>query len=207
MTSASATPLSAMPHGILPPHPGLALKETPRGLALYTRTGHRAGDTLLEHYGPRASFEAGERIAPDHVMEIGDNEVFLPSGALDDYVNHSCDPNCRLDFRAGDKVFLVALRDIAPGEELSFDYATTTTRAGIEAFPGWRFACLCGVPQCRGEVGCAEDLPPEKLRFYAEAGALAPHVKKRLELTPERAADQRGGSEGPAAKAGIAPRK
>jgi hypothetical protein len=76
----------------------------------------------------------------------------------------------------------VALRDIAPGEELSFDYATTTSRAGIEAFPGWRFDCLCGAANCRGEVGSAEDLPPERLAYYQIAGALAPHVLRRLQL-------------------------
>jgi hypothetical protein len=179
-------PLERVPEDMFPPHPGLALKDTPRGKALYTRTGHRRGDTLIEHYGPHASFAIGADIAPDHVMEIGDNEVFLPSGALDDYVNHSCDPNCRLDFRAGRRIYLVALREIAPGEELSFDYATTTTRAGIAAFPGWRFQCLCGTANCRGEVGSAEDLPAERLQHYARAGALAPHVLARLnvELPP-----------------------
>ena len=112
----------------------------------------------------------------------GDHEA-AGTGALDDFVNHSCDPNCRLAFDAGGRVFLTALRDIAPGEELSFDYATTTTRAGITAFPGWRFECLCGAANCRGEVGSAEDLPPERLSYYHRAGALAPHVLRRLEST------------------------
>ncbi|HWQ37164.1 MAG TPA: SET domain-containing protein-lysine N-methyltransferase [Burkholderiales bacterium] len=179
---------SRVPEGVLPPHPGLALKDTPRGQALYTRTGHRRGETLLEHFGPHATFEVGARVAPDHVMEVGENEVFLPSGALDDFVNHSCDPNCRLDFRGGGRVFLVALRDIPPGEELTFDYATTTTRAGIEAFPGWRFHCLCGATNCRGEVGSVEDLPPERLAYYQAIGALAPHVLRRLKLAFPRTA-------------------
>ena len=184
----STEPLPREPQGVLPPHPGLALKDTPRGKALYTRTGHHKGETLLEHFGPRATFEAGARLAPDHVMEVGDNLVFLPSGALDDFVNHSCDPNCRLDYPGGGKVFLMALRDIAPGEELSFDYATTTTRAGIEAFPGWRFNCLCGAANCRGEVGSAEDLPPERVAYYQSAGALAPHVLRPLNLALPRSA-------------------
>ncbi len=184
----SSEPLSREPEGILPPHPGLALKDTSRGRTLYTRTGHRRGDTLLEHFGPHANFETGAGLAPDHVMEVGEDEVFLPSGALDDFVNHSCDPNCRLDFRGAGRVFLIALRDIAPGEELSFDYATTTTRAGIQAFPGWRFNCLCGADNCRGEVGSAEDLPHERLLHYAQLGALAPHVLRRLNLTLPRSA-------------------
>ncbi len=176
-----------LPEGVLPPHPGLALKHTERGRSLYTRIGHRAGDILLEHFGPRASFAVGAALAPDHVMEVGDNEVFLSSGSLDDFVNHSCDPNCRLEFRGG-QVFLAALRDIAPGEELTFDYATTTTRAGVEAFPGWRFSCLCGASNCRGEVSSAEELPPERVAFYQSVGALAPHVERRLNLALPRSA-------------------
>ena len=175
-----ATARAVVPEAVMPPHPGLALRDTKRGKALYSRTGHAAGETLLEHYGPRESFAVGAQVAPDHVMEVGEDEVFLPSGGLDDYVNHSCQPNCRLDYQSQGRVFLVALRDIAAGEELSFDYATTTTRDGIAAFPGWRFTCLCGADGCRGEVGCAEDLPADRLRYYLQIGALAPHVVARV---------------------------
>lgn len=169
-----------VPDTVAQPHPGLALRDTPRGKSLYSRTGHAAGEALLEHFGPRASFAIGAEVAPDHVMEVGENEVFLPSGALDDFVNHSCQPNCRLDYQSGGRVFLVALRDIVPGEELSFDYATTTTRDGIAAFPGWRFNCLCGSKECRGQVSCAEELPADRLRYYLQIGALAPHVVARV---------------------------
>ncbi len=165
---------------VMAPLPGIAVRENVMGRSLYSRTGHPAGEVLLEHYGRRVSFAEGQGEASDHVMEIGEDEVFLASGDLDDYVNHSCEPNCRLRFEPDGRVFLVAMRDIAPGEDLSFDYATTTTRAGIAAFPGWRFQCRCGAAGCRGEVGCAEDLPLERLRYYARQGALAPHVLRRL---------------------------
>jgi hypothetical protein len=165
----------------LPPHPGVVVQDSIRGQALCARSGLAAGEIILEHWGERLGFaEAAARVAPDHVMEVADGEVFLASGDIDDYVNHSCEPNCRLDFRPDGRVFLVALRDIAAGEELSFDYATTTTLAGIAAFPGWRFACLCGAPGCRGEVSCAEELPPERRAFYEQVDALAPHVRKVL---------------------------
>jgi uncharacterized protein len=37
------------------------------------------------------------------------------------YLNHSCRPNCEPVLRKG-QVVLVALRDIVPGEELTYDY-------------------------------------------------------------------------------------
>jgi hypothetical protein len=168
------------PLSVMAPLPGIAVRENAMGRSLYSRSGHPAGEVLLEHYGRRVSFAEGQGEASDHVMEIGEDEVFLASGDLDDYVNHSCEPNCCLRFEPDGRVFLVAMRDIAPGEDLSFDYATTTTRAGIAAFPGWRFPCRCGAAGCRGEVGCAEDLPLERLHYYARHGALAPHVLRRL---------------------------
>ena len=66
------------------------------------------------------------------------------------FINHSCAPNCR-SFQDGRRIFIEALRDIAPGEELAYDYKLTVdgrvTRAEKE-----RFACACGAPNCRGTM-------------------------------------------------------
>jgi len=37
------------------------------------------------------------------------------------YINHGCRPNCEPVLRKG-KIVLIALRDIAPGEEIAYDY-------------------------------------------------------------------------------------
>jgi SET domain-containing protein len=57
------------------------------------------------------------------------------------YTNHSCDPNLALQ---GQIVF-VAMRDIAPGEELTHDWATTDDL-------DYQMTCHCGAPTCRGTV-------------------------------------------------------
>jgi SET domain-containing protein len=57
------------------------------------------------------------------------------------YTNHSCDPNIAIQ---GQIVF-VAMRDIAPGEELTHDWATTDDGE-------YRMTCHCGSPRCRGTV-------------------------------------------------------
>jgi hypothetical protein len=56
------------------------------------------------------------------------------------FVNHSCDAACLspgFDFE-------IAIRDIAPGEEITDDYGALN--------PEEPFECLCGVPKCRGQV-------------------------------------------------------
>ncbi len=58
-----------------------------------------------------------------------------------DYMNHSCEPNCGVR----GSVVIVARRDIAPGEELTFDYGTTDTDR-------WVLECACGAPTCRGRM-------------------------------------------------------
>ena len=62
---------------------------------------------------------------------------------LDDLVNHSCAPNA--GFLTGEPV-LFALRDIAAGEEIGWDYSTSISE------PGWSLACRCASPDCRGVV-------------------------------------------------------
>jgi tyrocidine synthetase-3 len=56
---------------------------------------------------------------------------------------HSCDPNCRISFphRA-----MLAVRSIAPGEPISFDYQSTEHRISHP------FDCLCGSRRCRGRI-------------------------------------------------------
>jgi len=57
------------------------------------------------------------------------------------YTNHSCDPNIAIQ---GQIVF-VAMRDIAPGEELTHDWATTDDL-------DYEMTCNCGSPNCRGTI-------------------------------------------------------
>lgn len=94
-----------------------------------------------------------------------DTDLWLCSDGslLDDLVNHSCDPNA--GFRDGAAV-LFALRDIAPGEEICWDYSTSISEAG------WSLDCKCGATDCRGVVRPWPELLPaqrERLRPRALA--------------------------------------
>jgi hypothetical protein len=57
------------------------------------------------------------------------------------YTNHSCDPNLAIQ----GQIVLVAMRDIAPGEELTIDWATTDDG-------DYEMECRCGSPRCRRTV-------------------------------------------------------
>jgi uncharacterized protein len=82
----------------------------------------------------------------------GDGDwVFLWDDAR--YMNHSCNPTCAIS----DFDFEIAIRDIAPGEQLTNDYAM------MHLAHDEPFLCRCGEPQCRSKVE-----PSDALR-------LAPH--------------------------------
>lgn len=76
------------------------------------------------------------------------------------FINHSCDPNLRIFARVGDHadkhihdLALFAIREIAAGEELTFDYVDGVTEDGAEMERGngaHMTKCLCGSRKCRG---------------------------------------------------------
>ena len=71
------------------------------------------------------------------------------------YTNHSCDPNLAIQ----GQIVLVAMRDIAAGEELTIDWATTDDG-------DHRMACHCGSPRCRGTVTGKDWMKPELQARY-----------------------------------------
>ena len=86
----------------------------------------------------------------DYHLQVGEDLYLGPSRGLDDYVNHSCAPNS--GFRGG--LDLVALRDILPGEEITWDYSTAIDEPDFAGFP-----CGCGASVCRGKVESFRHLP------------------------------------------------
>ena len=71
------------------------------------------------------------------------------------FLNHSCEPNVGF---AGN-VVLVAMRDLAAGEELTTDYALFDDYDGS-------MACRCGTASCRGTIGGRDWQRPELQRRY-----------------------------------------
>jgi hypothetical protein len=89
--------------------------------------------------------------------------------ALWRYLNHSCAPNAAIRDRE-----LLAIAEIAVGDEITFDYDTTEWDM---ASP---FACACGAPACRGLVRGFRHLGADARA--ALAPLLAPHLLRRVAL-------------------------
>ncbi|HXS29157.1 MAG TPA: SET domain-containing protein-lysine N-methyltransferase [Steroidobacteraceae bacterium] len=120
----------------------------------------RKGTRIVEYLGERISHRVADRRYEDH--DESDNHTFLfsvDSGLVIDagvdgndarYINHSCEPNCESVIERR-RVFIDAIRDIVPGEELSYDYQIGRERGdppNIDEI----YACRCGSKECRGTM-------------------------------------------------------
>lgn len=105
------------------------------------------GDYVLKFGGE--IIDKGMITRPDHTLTIGNNRYLSPSGESDDLANHSCDPNTQVLVRDvdGGHATLSAIKVIEPGEEITFDYAST-----LEKGDPWTMKCRCGSPLCRGVI-------------------------------------------------------
>jgi hypothetical protein len=88
------------------------------------------------------------------------------------YVQHSCAPNAAIRDRE-----LLAIAEIAAGDEITFDYETTEWDM---ASP---FACACGAPACRGIVRGFRHL--DAGARAALAPRAAPHLLRRALLAAD----------------------
>lgn len=137
------------------------------GTHIFTLTGERTDyDTICE------LVDSG-KLRNDDPLHIGEDH-FLVLDSLSNLFNHCCDPN--LGVRRERELF--ALRDILPGEELHFDYSTTVPPGWSSA--DWSMECRCGSAICRKILGDVLTLPPGRLEFYQQAGALTDHVLRHL---------------------------
>lgn len=142
------------------------------GKAIYTGRALEAGATVVRFEGetvPRERVPAQLVAESDRYVQVGPGQYMGPSGGVDDLINHSCDPNCGLKFDA-DGPLLVALRAIAEGEELTWDYSTTI------AADDWSMQCACGTALCRGTVGDFRHLPAAVKARYQWLGIVPDYV-------------------------------
>lgn len=139
-------------------NPKLYLKETRKfGKGVFTRQPIKQGELVTAFDGQRYNgrFTAWTEDLLNHTIQYGPSQ-WRDSKGLARYLNHSCDPNCGIRglFR------VVAMRDIAAGEQLTWDYEMT------EKSDWFRLRCGCGSPKCRKIIGHHDRMPAEVRALY-----------------------------------------
>ncbi len=128
------------------------------------------GTRIIEYIGERISHQEADDRYADH--DPSDNHTFLfivdrktvidggRKGNAARYINHSCDGNCESAI-AERRVFIDAVRDIAKGEELGYDYEIGRDKndpPNVDEI----YACRCGSPKCRGTMLWPAKRPAQK---------------------------------------------
>jgi uncharacterized protein len=145
--------------------PKTEVRDSPiQGRGLFARTAIERGEIVAVKGGYVLGVEAWRRLEPAlgaAEIQLTEDLVIAPArpeereGAML-FTNHSCDPNIAIQ---GQIVF-VAMRDIAAGEELTHDWATTDDG-------DYTMTCRCGRPACRGTITGKDWMKPELQARYA----------------------------------------
>jgi hypothetical protein len=138
----------------------------------YTTTAIRKGARVAEYTGPRLSKDeadqAYEASPITYLFGLGDGSVVIDGHCMAMFINHSCDANCETSEQRG-RVWIKAIRKIAPGEEITYDYCLYDG-GDDEAI------CNCGAKKCRGTMYSKEEV---KRRKAAAKKAAKGAAKKR----------------------------
>jgi SET domain-containing protein len=118
-----------------------------------------AGTRIIEYTGEVISDDEADRRYDDRSMDRHHTFLFsLDDGRCIDaavggnearFINHSCAPNCQA-IEADGRIWIEAIRPIALGEELTYDYAYARSECdeALEAL----YVCRCRAPSCRGTI-------------------------------------------------------
>ncbi len=105
----------------------------------------KIGEIRGESISVREARRRAQGVARIMIVELSDKRAIDASRGDDPlrYTNHSCRPNAVLRIRQG-RAEIYAMRDLAPGEEITVNYGETHHEG--------RLRCRCGVPGCVGRL-------------------------------------------------------
>lgn len=110
---------------------------------------------MAEYTGPRMTNTLADEIYESstrtYLFGLADGEHVVDGDGTAAFINHSCDPNCEAEEING-QVMIRAIRDIAAGEELAYDYNLYDGDLNDQA------PCFCRTKKCRGSMYSAKEI-------------------------------------------------
>ncbi len=133
---------------------GVRVGPSAYGLGVFSLRSFSIREVIGPIEGPFFNDEVHES---DYCMSLGENGCIEPNAPFR-FLNHSCEPNCSLqeyeveqdDGQLAGELWLTVDAEIAPGEEMTIDYAWPAEHAA---------PCRCGSASCRKWIVAAEQLP------------------------------------------------
>ncbi len=126
---------------------------------VYTTSPIWKRTTVAEYTGPRLTNSQADDIYENsprtYLFGLVDGEHVIDGDGIAAFINHSCDPNCEADEIRG-RVIIRAIRKIAAGEELAYDYNLYDGDLNDPA------PCYCGTAKCRGSMYSQKEIRRRK---------------------------------------------
>jgi Protein kinase domain/SET domain len=135
------------------------LQDVKKGTMIAEYTGRAVKEWALVNKLFQQTYQHERRL---YIMALEDG-IFLDArkkGGLARFINHSCQPNCRVErWKVSGivRAAVVALCDISKLTELSFDYQWRRQRGRAPT------KCYCGAPNCRGTLEVSKSMQEEEL--------------------------------------------
>ena len=164
------------------PPPFVVRRSSIQGRGVFATRDIAKEELIIEYLGKRMTHdEVGvddEAVRRHHTFLFSvDDELCIDGGKNGNearLINHSCAPNAYAEIEDR-RIFIRALRPIAVGEEIVYDYWYSTD-------PGYTlddlkrlYPCRCGAAKCRGTLAA----PPKKPRAKAKARKTARNGSRR----------------------------
>jgi hypothetical protein len=154
------------------------------GLGLFATKPIRKGSKIIRYFGPILDSKKKDEDAIENKYLFELNGRWTIDGSIREnlarYINHACRPNAESDVKPRKrKVFIRAIKDIEPGEEINYDYGTDYFKAYLKPI-----GCKCDACERKRKKKRAE-ARAEKLRLKEKAERKA---KKKAEQKAEKLA-------------------
>ena len=132
------------------------------GLGLFATKPIKKGDEIIEYFGPLLDSrnEKHDEIENKYLFEL--NGRWTIDGSvrrnIARYINHACRPNAESDVQPRNrKVFIRAIKNIQPGEEINYDYGTEYFKEFLKPI-----GCKCDSCEKKRKIARAEERAAKK---------------------------------------------
>jgi SET domain-containing protein len=125
-----------------------ALRPIGKGARVIEYTGER-----ISHREVDRRYDSARGWSPHTMLFTVDRKTVIDAtrrGNSARWINHSCSPNCEAVDDEG-RIYIEAIRDIRPGEELTYDYNLLLEERHTPAAKS-EHPCHCGARRCRGTL-------------------------------------------------------
>lgn len=167
------------------------------GLGLFATKPIKKGTKIIRYFGPILDSKKKDEDAIENKYLFELTNRWTIDGSVREnvarYINHACRPNAESDVRPRKrKVFIRAIKDIEPGDEINYDYGTDYFKAYLKPI-----GCKCDACEKKRKKQRAE-ARAERLRLKEKAERKA---RREAEKLAESRAKERKAKAKKAAKA------